>query len=128
MAKRKKQHAWWKQLDYSQRIVLVILAFAMICIALSYILPPITLWLFGEAVESNTDLSISLVESVIYVVAVYSVYHGALKISRNVHGIAKDGVPYSIKEKYEDIFESDIDEELDENVATESYDPDSAEE
>lgn len=120
-----KKREWWKQLDYSQRIVLVILAFAICCIAMSYIMPAITLWLFGEAVESNTDLSISLVESVIYVVAVYAVYNGALKISRNVHGIAKDGVPYSIKEKYENLFETD--EDLEEDVATESYDPDSVE-
>lgn len=120
----KKTKQRWKRLDFSQKIVIAILVFAMIGVALSYVLPFISLALFGESVDPNGDLSVALVGSVIGVVLTYALYNGALKMSRNKYGIAKDGIPYSLKEKYEEIFERGKCE--DENdPATESYDPDS---
>ena len=86
-----------KKIEFSKLIVIVLLVFALVWVTWSYLLA-------DAGMDPNTEVTSTVVEAVIGVSVVYFLYQFGLKSSRNKHGIAEDGVPYRLHQKYKDVF------------------------
>lgn len=84
--------------EFGQCIVIVSWAVTIVWITLSFILA------FMDK-STNSEVTVALITESFGVTLSYFLYQAALKISRNISGVDRDGVPYKIKEKLDGVVE-----------------------
>ena len=89
-----------KRKEFAQCIVIVSWAVTIIWITLSFILA-----FCGK--DTNSEVTVALITESFGVTIAYFAYQASLKLSRDKHGIAKDGVPYKVKQKLEGVIDTD---------------------
>ena len=82
--------------EFAQCLVIVSWVVTIVWITLSFILA------FYDK-NTNSEVTVALITESFGVTLAYLIYQASLKISRNKHGIDKDGVPYKVKMKLEDV-------------------------
>lgn len=87
-----------KRREFAQSIVIVSWAVTIIWITLSFILA-----FFDK--DTNSEVTVALITESFGVTLSYFLYQAALKISRNVSGVDKDGIPFKVKEKLDGVVE-----------------------
>lgn len=96
--------------EFSKFMVIFLTFFSVVCVADSYILSHLGL-------DPNTDITNTMITSVMIVIPSYFGYQMSLKISRNKNGIDSDGIPFSRKsaseifEEASNIVENDLSKE-----------------
>lgn len=96
MSKRKNT----KRKEFSKVLVIISWAITILWISLSF-----TLAFFDK--DTNSEVTISLITESFGVTLAYFIYQASLKISRNVCGVDKDGIPFKIKQKLEDVVDTE---------------------
>lgn len=86
--------------EFGQCIVIVSWAVTIVWITLSFILA-----FFDK--DTNSEVTIELVRESFGVTLAYFIYQAALKMSRNKHGIDRDGVPFKVKQKLDGVVSFD---------------------
>lgn len=86
--------------EFSQCIVIVSWAITIIWITLSF-----TLAFFGK--DTNSEVTVALIKESFGVTLAYFIYQAALKISRNISGIDRDGIPFKVKQQLDEVVEFD---------------------
>ena len=96
MGKRKsrRRRKRGQKMEFSQRPVVVSWVVTIVWITLSYALS------FMER-NPNETVTVALITESFGVTIAYFCYQGALKTSRNKHGVDKDGIPFKVKQKLE---------------------------
>lgn len=84
--------------EFGQCIVIVSWAVTIVWITLSFILA-----FFDK--DTNSEVTIELVRESFGVTLAYFIYQAALKMSRNKHGVDRDGVPFKVKQKLDGVVE-----------------------
>lgn len=87
-----------KEKEFAQCLVIVSWAVTIVWITLSFILA-----FFDK--NTNSEVTVALITESFGVTLAYLIYQASLKISRNRHGIDKDGVPYKVKQRLEGVIE-----------------------
>lgn len=93
MAKNKK-----KKTEFAQKLVIASWAVTIVWISLSFILA-----FFDK--NTNSEVTVTLITESFGITIAYFAYQAILKTNRNKHGIDSDGVPYSIRQKLNPIFD-----------------------
>lgn len=86
--------------EFSQVLVIISWAITIVWISLSFALA-----FFDK--DTNSDVTIALITESFGVTLAYLIYQASLKISRNVSGVDKDGIPYKIKSKLDGIVDTE---------------------
>lgn len=85
-----------KEFEFGQCIVIVSWSVTILWITLSFILAFIDK-------STNSEVTVTLIKESFGVTLVYFLYQASLKISRNISGVDKDGIPFKIKHKMDEI-------------------------
>ena len=86
--------------EFSQSIVIVSWAVTIVWITLSFILA-----FFDK--DTNSEVTVALITESFGVTLAYFLYQLALKTNRNKHGVDKDGIPFKVKQKLENVIPPD---------------------
>lgn len=86
--------------EFGQCIVIVSWAVTIVWITLSFILA------FMDK-STNSEVTIELVRESFGVTLAYFLYQAALKMSRNKHGVDRDGIPFKVKQQLDGVVEFD---------------------
>ena len=89
-----------KTKEFGQCLVIVSWAVTIVWITLSFVLA-----FFDK--NTNSDVTVALITESFGVTLAYFIYQAALKISRNIHGIDADGIPYKVKQKLDGVVNPD---------------------
>lgn len=92
--------------EFSKCIVIVSWVVTIVWITLSFILA-----FFNK--DTNSDVTVALVTESFGVTLAYYIYQASLKISRNVSGVDKDGIPFKVKYKLDEVLDFEESEEQD---------------
>lgn len=84
--------------EFSQLLVIVSWVITIVWISLSFVLA-----FFDK--DTNSEVTIALITESFGVTLAYLIYQASLKISRNVSGVDKDGIPYKVKQRIEDVID-----------------------
>lgn len=93
MSKKSKNK---EEFEFGQCLVIVSWTVTIAWITTSFILA-----FFDK--DTNSEVTVALIKESFGVTLAYYIYQASLKISRNISGVDKDGVPYKIKHKLEGI-------------------------
>lgn len=88
------------KIEFPKLIIMILAIFAIIWINWYFLLVTIQV-----PTNDMGTVVVSILEKVVNVILVYFLYQGWMKNSRNKYGIDTDGIPYSIKASYSEIFE-----------------------
>ena len=94
MSKNKKK----SKKEFSQTLVIISWAITIVWISLSF-----TLSFFDK--DTNSEVTVALITESFGITLAYFIYQASLKISRNVCGVDKDGIPFKIKQKLEGVID-----------------------
>lgn len=104
MSKKKKN----SKVEFSKVLVIISWAITIVWISLSF-----TLAFFNK--DTNSEVTISLITESFGVTLAYFIYQASLKISRNICGVDREGVPYKVKQKLEGVVDLESDEKGDDS-------------
>ena len=85
-----------KKAEFGQCLVITSWAVTIAWITTSFILA-----FFDK--NTNSEVTVELIRESFGVTLAYYLYQASLKISRNISGVDRDGIPYKLKQKLEGV-------------------------
>ena len=86
--------------EFSQSLVIISWVITIVWISLSFALA-----FFDK--DTNSEVTKALITESFGVTIAYFIYQASLKISRNACGVDKDGIPFKVKYKLEDVINTE---------------------
>jgi glycopeptide antibiotics resistance protein len=83
-------------MEFSKKIMIVIVIWAMLCVSFSY-------FLSFHGKDDSDSVSIALITTIVGSYVGYLIYQFKLKDSRNKHGIDENGKPFEPEETEENL-------------------------
>lgn len=96
MSKKRKN----SKKEFSQVLVIVSWSITIVWISLSFALA-----FFSK--DTNSEVTVALITESFGVTIAYFLYQASLKISRNISGVDRDGVPFKVKQKLEAVVDTE---------------------